>query len=212
MVHGISSNFILITQLKYILCKLCFSLYIYPISHIKINISSVSNRCTSDCSEHCKLPTCVWHNSNIWGSGGRFKNAYELLTLRALKFQCFIKDLSFNVWVRYFVWNFKGTLWNSTQNILPIHWKIWLLYNIEILRALRFKSSFWFLKRPPADTFIYMCVTMKSLPWQMPSGKVRQHHPCFLKTNYVSVTSISLLLSDKMFNSSQQIARELIRV
>ena len=40
------------------------------------------------------------------------------------------------------MWNFKGTLWNSTQNILPIHWKIWLLYNIEILRALRFKSSY----------------------------------------------------------------------
>ena len=51
--------------------------------------------------------------------------------------------------MRYFVWNFKGTLWNSTQNILPIHWKIWFLYNIEILRALRFKSSYAFLKRPP---------------------------------------------------------------
>ena len=49
------------------------------------------------------------------------------------------------------MWNFKGTLWNSTQNILPIHWKIWLLYNIEILRALRFKSSYAFLKRPPAS-------------------------------------------------------------
>ena len=46
------------------------------------------------------------------------------------------------------MWNFKGTLWNSTQNILPIHWKIWLLYNIEILRALRFKSSYALLKRP----------------------------------------------------------------
>ena len=60
-----------------------------------------------------------------------------------------IKSTSFNVWVRYFVWNFKGTLWNSPQNILPIHWKIWFLYNIEILRALRFKSSSVFLKRPP---------------------------------------------------------------
>ena len=47
------------------------------------------------------------------------------------------------------MWNFKGTLWNSTQNILPIHWKIWFLYDIEILRALRFKSSNAFLKRPP---------------------------------------------------------------
>ena len=56
-----------------------------------------------------------------------------------------IKSTSFNVWVRYFVWNFKGTLWNSTQNILPIHWTIWFLCNCEILRALRFKSSWVFL-------------------------------------------------------------------
>ena len=47
------------------------------------------------------------------------------------------------------MWNFKGTLWNSTQNILPIHWRVRFLYNIEILRALRFKSSYAFLKRPP---------------------------------------------------------------
>ena len=45
--------------------------------------------------------------------------------------------------------NFKGTLWNSTQNILSIHWNIQFLYNIDILRALRFKSSYEFLKRPP---------------------------------------------------------------
>ena len=49
------------------------------------------------------------------------------------------------------MWNFKGTLWNSTQNILPIHWKMWLLYNIDILRALRVKSSYAFLKRPPGQ-------------------------------------------------------------
>ena len=43
------------------------------------------------------------------------------------------------------MWNFKCTLWNSTQNILPIRWKIRLLYNVEILRALRFNNShaFW---------------------------------------------------------------------
>ena len=49
------------------------------------------------------------------------------------------------------MWNFKGTLWNSTQNILPIHWEMRLLNNIEILRALRFKSSYAFLKHPPGS-------------------------------------------------------------
>ena len=58
---------------------------------------------------------------------------------------------SFNVWVRYFVWNFKGYLWNSTQNIIPIHWKIHLLFNVENLTALRFTSLYAFLKRPPLD-------------------------------------------------------------
>ena len=80
---------------------------------------------------------------------GHFKNTYELLNLRALKYSPADKTYIFNVWVRYFAWNFKGTLWNSTQNILLIHWKIWFSYNIEILRALRFKSSYAFLKRPP---------------------------------------------------------------
>ena len=50
------------------------------------------------------------------------------------------------------MWNFKGTLWNSTQNILLIHWKIRFLYNIGILRALRFKSPYAFLKRPPVSS------------------------------------------------------------
>ena len=95
------------------------------------------------------LDTCFW---------GRFKNTCELLN-----FHLSMKFTSFNVWVRYFVWNFKGTLWNFTQNILPIHWKILFLYNFEILRALRFKSSYAFLKRPPGtlitirySTFTYV--------------------------------------------------------
>ena len=73
--------------------------------------------------------------------GGGFKKAYKLLNRRAFKFYLIIKCPSFNVWVRYFVWNFKVYLWNSTQNISPIHWKIWFLYNVKILRAVGFKSS-----------------------------------------------------------------------
>ena len=69
------------------------------------------------------------------GHGGRFKNACELLNLRSLKIW------SFNVWVRYFMWNLKGTLSNSTQNILPTHWKMVILITGENLQAHRFKSS-----------------------------------------------------------------------
>ena len=97
-------------------------------------------------------------------SGGRFKNTHELLNLRALKFSPVNKNTSFNVWVRYFVWNFKGTLWNSTQNTLPIHWKMQFLYNIAILRALRFKSSLAFLKYPPGT--LSLCLTMSPVDMQ----------------------------------------------
>ena len=66
----------------------------------------------------------------FWGAsvcpGDCFKNPYELLNLRALKCSpLWIKYTSFTIWVRYFVCNFKGCLWNSTQNIFPIHWKMW---------------------------------------------------------------------------------------
>ena len=62
------------------------------------------------------------------------------------------------------MWNFKGYLWNSTQNILPIHWKIWFLYSIGILRALRFKSSYAFLKRPPVPSDC-ACDAVLGLGW-----------------------------------------------
>ena len=79
----------------------------------------------------------------LWGC---FKNEYlrYILELKILMlyqsswiwdlfiFQCCIKFISFNARVRHFVWNFKGYLWNSTQNTLPIHWKIWFLYNTEM--------------------------------------------------------------------------------
>ena len=69
------------------------------------------------------------------------------------------------------MWNFKGYLWNSTRNILPIHWKMWILFTGENLRALRFKSSLVFLKRPPG-------------PWCKFSGwicgVINVCHQCFM--------------------------------
>ena len=38
--------------------------------------------------------------------------------------------------VKIFVWNFKRYLWNSTQNILTIYWKIWFF-----IQCGKFKSS-----------------------------------------------------------------------
>ena len=89
--------------------------------YVKTTMSLIMSRCTKSNPFHCHQ----WHHAQkpLW-PGGRFKNTYELLNLRSLKFSLWIKSTSFNLWVRYFVWNFKGTLWNSTQNIFPIHWNI----------------------------------------------------------------------------------------
>ena len=51
----------------------------------------------------------------------------------------------------------KGWLWNSTQNILPIHWQILqilLLYTLGNLWALRFKSSYGCLNAHPGTISI----------------------------------------------------------
>ena len=68
-------------------------------------------------------------------AGGRAHKSGSSETFTSQKYS------SFNVWVRDFVWNFKGYLWNYTQNILPIYWKINL---IHCSRALRFMSPYVF--------------------------------------------------------------------
>ena len=45
-----------------------------------------------------------------FGTIVRFKNTYELLNVRAVNFSPVNKITFFSVWVRYFVWNFKGIL------------------------------------------------------------------------------------------------------
>ena len=61
--------------------------------------------------------------------------------------------ISFNVRVRYFAWNFKGMperllnliTHSLTQNILPIHWNIFISFKVDNLRALWLKTpqAFW---------------------------------------------------------------------
>ena len=53
------------------------------------------------------------------------------------------------------MWNVKGYLWNSTQNILTIHRKIRFLYNVENLKALRFTITCAFLNHPTPKPFCW---------------------------------------------------------
>ena len=45
------------------------------------------------------------------------------------------------------MWSFKGYFWSSPLNILPYIERYYFSYNVQILRALGFKSSYAFLKR-----------------------------------------------------------------
>ena len=59
-------------------------------------------------------------------------------------FQYWMKIVSFSVWVKYFVWNVKWNLSNTTQNILPIHWQMCTLLMSENLQAPSFTNlCFW---------------------------------------------------------------------
>ena len=72
----------------------------------------------------------------------------ELLHLGGVKFSTLHKIIIYEYMGKVFSVEFqREPFWNSTQEKLSINWKIWFLYKIEILRALRFKSSWAFLKR-----------------------------------------------------------------
>ena len=71
--------------------------------------------------------------------GGCFKNKYELINLRALKISMLCKNHIVKCMGKIFCVEFN--LWFHTE-YLPIHWKIWILFIGENLRALRFKSLY----------------------------------------------------------------------
>ena len=75
-------------------------------------------------------------------------------------FQCIVKIFCVEI--------LKGYLGNSTENILPIHWKIQFSCSIEILRALRFKSSYAFLA---ATKQLYKWYFQSVCPSVLPGGR-----------------------------------------
>ena len=82
---------------------------------------------------------------------GVFKNAYKFLNLRAPKFSPVNEIYIFKCMGKIFYVEFQRFPLKfplKKQNILPMHWMVSFLCNIEILRALRFKSSYALLKRP----------------------------------------------------------------
>ena len=64
-------------------------------------------------------------------SGARLTKAYDVTIIKDIvthtqKYKT-VKCTFCGVWVPNFVWNFKGALWNFTQNFEPIHRKMCIL-------------------------------------------------------------------------------------
>ena len=68
--------------------------------------------------------TSYWMHLINCVQGGAFKNTYEHLNIIALKFSLVDKLHIFQCVVKILCVELQSTLWNSTQNILPIQWKI----------------------------------------------------------------------------------------
>ena len=83
---------------------------------------------------------CVSYDARVplLRPGGHFKNLYKLVNLRALKFSTWYKNRIFQCVGKIFCVEFQSSLWNSTQNILPIHWKMYSLLISENFQAPRF--------------------------------------------------------------------------
>ena len=81
---------------------------------------------------------------------GRFKKTYELLNLRALKISPVNKIHIFQCMGKIFCVEFQRYPLKFHTKYLTHTLKDTILYNIGILRALRFKSLYAFLKRPPS--------------------------------------------------------------
>ena len=131
--------------------------------------------------------------------GGSFKNTYELLNLRALKFSPVNKIHIFQCMGTIFCVEFQRVPLKFHTKYLPTLWKMPFLYNVEILRALRFKSSSAFLNAPQALVqLIHSCVPPLLLEWISEAG-VRKHMLTYW--GWDKITAIFQMTYSKPFSS-----------
>ena len=94
---------------------------------------------TSSC---CKRIILIWHDIGSYDDissadstpGARLTKAYDVTIQRYrthTQKMKIVKGTFCGVWVQNFEWNFKGALWNFTQNFEPIHHKICILRGVR---------------------------------------------------------------------------------
>ena len=94
---------------------------------------------------HCNACDCRWHPAFKWiavtWEGSRMAvqgpvslrlmtSQFKDIVTHTQKMKT-VKCTLCGVWVQNFVWNFKGALWNFTQNFEPIHRKICILRGVK---------------------------------------------------------------------------------
>ena len=109
-----------------------------------------------------------------------------------LNVQFWKKIVSSNVWIRYFVWNSKGSLRNVTQNVLPMHWKMCGLLRNENLWAPRLdlgaRKFFWNVPE-------FRCYPLHTSEW-CETGLPSSSAPYFV---YRSLCKINILIDYGIF-------------
>ena len=127
-----------------------------------------------------------------WVRGAFQNHIWFFLIQELLRFQCFINITPFCVWERYLVWNFKGTLWNSTQNILPKHWKISILFGGGKLRALSaLKAHLYFWNRPHNRSHPHLGIISQRFIYLLKSINISVHYHTYFSYDLRGVVSIS---------------------
>ena len=109
-------------------------------------------------------------------SGGHFKNTYELLYLRAVTFSLVNEIHIFQCMGKIVCVEFIRVPLKFHTKYLIHTWKTCFLYNTEILRPLRFKSSYTFLKH-------HRCISNRKFKKLMRLNLYK----CLLKSNPTSV-------------------------
>ena len=116
----------------------------------------------------CEISFLRWSMDRFWTLWlqGCFKNTYELLNLRALNFSLVNKIHIFQCMCQIFCVEFQRYPLKFHTKYRTHTLKDMILKNIELLRVLRFKISFWTPPPPPpqAPGCLYRCLPLWHCP------------------------------------------------
>ena len=103
------------------------------------------------------------------------------------------------MWVIYFGWNFKGILWNSTQNIFPMHWKILQCWNFKSSWIWRAHTCFWKASPTFGTCTGGISVSLKMHCFIQNDTENGRHNRVFVQVYSGEITVFVILTSQKFY-------------